>query len=219
MIEHLSYCIKNYHYVGYVNLIMTLLESYDINVSDHEHLKLQTNHFIQPRTLESWNLCVVDGKTDFIVKKPKKAPRVVHEEVEEKEDEKEEEQEKKQETASKSQKKKGNVQGTQGRMRKSLRLATNSAAKPTSFTVILDDDEAEKEEKEPAVKGGLFGAGLGFGGFSSSASVMEELKSIKGSVAKLMASQNDLSSRMGDIETVLGNLCESSTTLTKELRE
>lgn len=73
MIKHLAHCLANHLKVGYANLIITLIESFGISMENCEHIKLQTNHFVQPKTLESRNLHVVDGITQFLPKQTPKA--------------------------------------------------------------------------------------------------------------------------------------------------
>lgn len=71
MIQHLTHCITHNMMIGYGNLLMYLFECFGINLSKYELLKLQTNHFIQPKTLDSLSMEVVDGKVVFAVKKLK----------------------------------------------------------------------------------------------------------------------------------------------------
>lgn len=209
-IQHLSNCIEKEQLVPYGNLIMTLLESYDISALKYEHLKLKTNHFIQPRTLQSWNLGVKDGHTYFLVETKNKP--AIKEAKQEKEEEKElklevVEDSVKEETGEEQGKKKRGRKGTRkvrpASQRKSTRLASKPAEKvvSTSFLNLDDshDEEVEVESKVDVRK-------------SSSPTFVEELKGIKEALVKN-------ASRMEILETMVSNLAASNKLLTNEVKD
>ena len=206
MIQHLTHCLANHLKVGYANLIITLLESCGISMTNYESLKLKTNHYVQPKTLEARNLTVVEGTTQFLSKslsKPKqdesslkkKEDEELDKWLEEEDSEKEGEQERKEVIVMSNQK------DTQSSgKRKSTRLAIRPRGKDKAESAEVVD-LSEERNSAPGDQGILeektgsqgeqgilqasvektFPTGSGFAGFSTVSSTLE-LKALKETV-------------------------------------
>lgn len=62
MIKNLDHCIPNL-IVGYGNLLTTVFESFDVDLSCYSSFELGVSHVIQDTTLSAWQLKVVNGTT------------------------------------------------------------------------------------------------------------------------------------------------------------
>ena len=235
MIKHLTHCITNHLKVGYANLIITLIESFGISVENCESLKLQTNHFVQPRTLESRNLHVVDGVTQFIPKqsKAKEEVKVMTEDEELDKwlegENSEEEGEKKgkmkdKEEGSGSEKKKSSAPTT-GK-RKSTRLAVKPKMKVGAPTFVdLSEEkvlvqgeqgtfvqETGESQSVPARES------VGFAGFSSVSAALE-MKNLKGTVQKLVDAQAAMVQKIETLGKMVSDLTKASTELSTTVQQ
>ena len=237
MIQHLSHCIANHLKVGYANLLITLLESCGVSMTNYERLKLKTNHYVQPRTLEARNLTVVNGVTQFLSESLTKTKqdegsvkKMEEEELDrwlEEEDSEGEGEKKTKEVLIMPAKSAPSV----GK-RKSTRLAFRPKGKDKAESTAVVDLCDEKGEERTFVQGeqGTFvqetggsqsvpaGESLGFTGFNSVSAALE-LKNLKGTVQKLVDAQPALVQRIEALEKMVSDLAKASTALTSAVQQ
>lgn len=220
MLQHLNHTISQNLKVGYANLLTTLFESFGITFEGYETLKYKPKHYLQPSTLKAMNICIVGGKSRFMIENQKKKVGVDSEMEDSKVEAKSEGEQKSKE----NEKIEGELKIEEGEhinKRKSVRIAMKSMNKVITSPVFLDLTEeagtkGEIKENNESVPSSV--SPKGFASFSSSCPT-NDLKELKEAVKSLSISQLMIMQRLEKVEDQLENLTNVSTNLVSELKK